>query len=294
MQRSNKGLSEVLALIDRHKGGLGREIRGVIHSTVPSVEEIRLRRGGVSSIRIGGRDLPLSSRISDEGMDDMVVSLCHGALYAYRDSIIDGYIHMDGGVRVGIGGHAGYEGGRCVGVNDVSSLVFRIPSGVAEFAEELYRSWVTDGMGGMLIVSPPAGGKTTVLRSLAHYVGSYETGVRTVIVDERCEIDREDYLNSQVDVLSGYKRHDGIEIAVRTMSAEVLMCDEIFSDKDADALAGALGAGITVIATAHGKGMDDVMKRENVKRLIDLGMFDTLVSITRSNSEFGYIKERAR
>ena len=292
MNEVKKGLGEVLLLLDKHVSGLGREIRGIISESTSPTEEIRLKRDGISSVRIGGRDLPLVSRLVNEKMDDIVVSLCHGALYAYRDSIIEGYVNMKGGVRVGIGGHAGYDSGRCVGVGDVSSLVFRIPSGTAEFAEEIYLSWRNEGRGGVLIISPPGGGKTTVLRSLAKYVGSIKNdGVRTVIVDERCEIDRDDYLGSRVDILSGYKRHDGIEIALRTMSAEVIMCDEIFSDKDSDALMGALGAGITVFATAHGRTKEEVLKRDNVKRLIDLGMFDTLITVTRSGSEFGYIKE---
>ena len=196
---------------------------------------------------------------------------------------------------MGIGGHAGYDGGRCVGVNDVSALVFRIPSATSEFAEELYLSWLRDGKGGMLIISPPGGGKTTTLRSLAGYVGtSRDGGVRTVIVDERCEIDRDDYLDSQVDILSGYKRHDGIEIAIRTMSPEVIMCDEIFSERDADALIGALGAGITVIATAHGSSKNDIMQRDGIRRLVELGMFDTLVTVTRESADFGYTKERLK
>ncbi len=287
MDKRKKGLNEVLSLIDKHSAPIGREIRGVTDTPL-FTEEIRLRRGGVSSVRVGGRDLPLAYKLPDSAMDDIVVSLCHGALYAYRDSIIEGYVNMKGGVRVGIGGHAGYEGGKCVGVNDVSSLVFRIPSAIAEYAEELYLSWRASGMGGMLIISPPGGGKTTALRSLAPFVGTSGGGVRTVIVDERCEIDREDYLDSQVDVLAGYKRHDGIEIAVRTMSPEVIMCDEIFSERDADALEGALGAGITVIATAHGKELSDVLKRASIRRLIDLGMFDTLVTVTRKDGAFGY------
>ena len=292
MSQVQKGLKEVLSLIDKHKGSLGREIRGVISGAEVSTEEIRLKRCGISSVRVGGRDLPLVSRLGDGEMDDMVVSLCHGALYAYRDSIIEGYVNMKGGVRVGIGGHAGYDEGRCVGVGDVSSLVFRIPSGYSEFAEEIYLSWANGARGGMLIISPPGGGKTTLLRSLAGYVGCMgDGGARTVIVDERCEIDRDDYSNSRVDILSGYKRHDGIEIAIRTMSPEVIMCDEIFSEKDSDALKGALGAGITVFATAHGKSKEEIMKRDNVASLIDLGMFDTLITVTRNGGEFGYLKE---
>lgn len=145
----------------------------------------------------------------------------------------------------------------------------------------------------MLIISPPGGGKTTLLRSLARYIGSYkDNGLRTVIIDERCEIDRDDYRESKVDVLSGYKRHDGIEIAVRTMSPEVIMCDEIFSGDDSDALTGALGAGITVFATAHGGSLSDVMKRDCIRRLVELGAFSTLVTVTRDGGEFGYKTER--
>ena len=69
------------------------------------------------------------------------------------------------------------------------------------------------------------------------------------------------------------------------------MCDEIFSESDSDALIGAIGAGITVFATAHGASADEVLKRKNIKRLVELGMFKTIVTVTREGSLFGYIKE---
>ena len=265
-----------------------REIYEVMRSFSCEPEEIRLRADGANSVRLFGKDYYLTSKIGSERIEELFLILTDGALYTERDKIRDGYITLGGGIRVGVGGRASYNGGVCVGVGEISTLVFRIPHGACSFGEELYHLWQSLGESGMLIISPPGGGKTTVLRSLAGYIGRHR---RTVIADERCEFDPEDYKGRHVDILRGYKRATGIEIAVRTMSAEVIMCDEIFTDADTEAALGAQGAGVTVIATAHGTDISGVTKRRAVRTLIDAGMFSSLVTVVRTAGKFGYTYE---
>lgn len=268
-----------------------REINGVLcsHSTEP--EEIRLRAEGLCSVRINGRDYPLSRVLGEKELRDILERLTGGALYAERDRIRDGYVTIDGGIRIGVAGRASYNGGECIGIYDISSLVFRIPRCRSSFAEEVFRLWQASGEGGMLILSPPGGGKTTLLRSLASYVGQTK---RLAVADERCEFSPEDYSARHVDILRGYKRASGIEIAVRTMSPEVIMCDEIFSREDSEALLGALGAGVTVIATAHGTDIASIRRRNALSELLDAGMFSSLVTVVREDGKFGYTFEELR
>lgn len=191
---------------------------------------------------------------------------------------------MDGGARVGICGSAKYDGGGIVGVGEIGSLVFRFPHGECSFAEELYDIWCS-ARSGLLIISPPCGGKTTALRALIGLVGG-RGGRRVVAIDERCELRAEDYAAASVDLLRGYDRRLGVELALRTMSAQVVAVDEIGNDGDSDALMAACGAGVSVIATAHGDGFADAMRRESISRIVCGGLVDTFVAIERTGGEF--------
>ena len=265
---------------------LGRELRTVLASHRAPCEEIRLRSGGVSTVRAGGVDLPLFSSVRREELEQLLHLLCGGSLFSARDSLLRGFVSAEGGVRVGVIGDAGYDGGRCVGISGVRGLVFRIPSGECSFADTLFSEWQRAG-GGLLVISPPAGGKTTVLRALAYKVG-VELGLRAVIVDERLEFDPADYVGGRVDILGGYRRDEGIEIAVRTASPEVLFCDEVLTEGDHSALLLAVGAGITVVASAHGDSVEGVTSRRGMRPLIEQGAFRTAAVIRRTGTGFGF------
>ncbi len=139
---------------------LAREIEAI--SQGRRISEIRIRRRGRSSIVAFGRSIPLSFS-GEKYIDNIFMSVCRGTPYAYRDSILKGFVPLFDGVRVGVAGRARYEGDRLVGITDVSSLVFRIPAEKCDFASEIYEIW-RRSRGGLLIFSAPGGGKTTALR----------------------------------------------------------------------------------------------------------------------------------
>ena len=255
------------------------------------ISEIRLRSFGVSALVIGGVNVALRTRVSDTQLKETFRKVSGGAVFAHRDDIARGFISLDRGVRVGVVGHAKYENGTAIGVGDISSLVFRLPSGECSFGKELYAEWLLSG-GGMLICSRAGEGKTTAIRTLARLIGTGEIPRRVVVVDERCEFDRDGYSNAHVDILRGYRRVHGVDIAIRTMSAEVLIVDEISSPADARAMMEAMGAGVTVIATAHAQSFADAMKRDYVRELIDGGLFENVCVIKRQDGRFLFNLER--
>lgn len=284
--------NDFLTALELMPGRISREVASVVGSRVQGEkcpEELRLRVGGACSVIIGGRSVPLYETVERAEADELVYRLCHGSIYAYRDTITNGYIPMNEGSRVGICGSARYEDGKIVGVSRVSSLVFRFPSGGCDFAEELYSMWC-ECTGGILIASPPRGGKTTALRALIGLVGG-RAGKQVVAVDERCELSGEDYTHASVDVLCGYDRKRGVELALRTMSPEIIAVDEIGNDGDSEALLAALGAGVGVIATAHGGTARDACRREPVGRLAKAGMFARAVRIQRDGGRFSVYPE---
>ena len=195
------------------------------------IREIHLRVDRVSTVLIGREYIKLASVFSVEESGDLLFRLCDGAVYAHRDSIASGFIGLRGGVRVGLCGRASYDKGSLVGISDVRSFLFRIPTGECEFAEEIlsiYRSGVSLGM---LIYSPPGVGKTTALRSLAYSLAGGKNPIQIAVIDERCEFDEDVFRDCEIDILKGYKRRAGIEIATRTMSGELIIIDEIGGDE---------------------------------------------------------------
>lgn len=264
---------EILRLASGRRGGVG-EIR-----------EIRIRAGGVCSMLIGNESIRLYGRVDREETDQLLSRLTAGALYAFRDSIASGYLSLEGGVRVGLCGSAAYDGQDLVGISDMRSLLFRIPSGKCAFSDEIYGIF-REGIGqGMLIYSPPGVGKTTALRSLALNIAGGREPMRVAVVDERCEFDAENYSGCEVDILRGYKRREGIEIATRTLSPDLIMIDEIGAD-DAEALLGVVRCGIPLIATAHGGDFNEIMAKPALRRLFDCEVFSVLVGISRRDGEY--------
>lgn len=274
--------------------GIAEEIQRIVKGRLGGageVREISIRADGRCTVKHCGENIPLISEVSPQDAAEIAKGLCEGALYAKRDDIASGFITVKGGIRVGICGYAKYDEGRLVGVSEIRSMLFRIPGHTCAFREELFEAYL-DGIGsGMLIYSAPGVGKTTALRELAGFIGGGIDAKRVAVIDERCEFDDEDYLHCEVDILKGYKRHTGIEIACRTMSPSVIIMDEI-GGEDAENILSAVKCGIPMIASAHASSLEELMSKPALKPLMDIGVFDTFVGISLSDGAYSLRVDR--
>ena len=274
----------VLKVLEYLPCALSREIRRICEGRLggmKEIREIRIRRSGRSTLKFKNETVPLFTEVTREGMENILSKLCEGSLYAYRDSIREGYISVSGGVRVGICGAVRYDGDGPSGARDISSFVFRIPGHECEFGDEICRVFKSGIEPGMLIYSPPGVGKTTALRDLAMRLGTGRDAIRVAVVDERREFCSEDYVGSQVDILSGYKKCEGLEIASRTLSPDVILIDEI-GREEAESICGAVRCGIPIVATAHAGSLSELLSKVSLTSLFDSGVFGALVGITYS------------
>ena len=280
--------SKVNNLLKLFPGKLSLEIERLAMGRVGGfsrIKEISLNLSGMSSLLIGDERIRLFYKIERGEIEDILRGVCDGALYAHRDSIAKGFVSLEGGIRVGVCGRASYDGGSLVGVSSVSSLLFRIPTGECAFSDELYRIFNTGVGSGMLIFSPPGVGKTTALRSLAYSLGGGVRPMRVAIVDERFEFYEDDYVGRQVDILKGYKRSEGVEIAVRTLSPEVIFIDEI-GIEESRALLGAVRCGVPIVATAHASSIEEVLNKPSLSSLFDCSAFGLLVGISKEGGSY--------
>ena len=258
---------------------IAQEINKMYASGRSALSEIRLRLCGRSTLVMGGERIYLFSTLSKREMEETVDALCDGALYAHRDSIMEGYLSLAGGVRVGLCGQARYDGGRLVGVSNISSLVFRIPSGESEVADELFSAF-DESKRGMLIYSPPGIGKTTALRTLVRSISRGRRPLQVAVVDERGEFPLCDYEGCTVDVLRGYRRDKGIEIALRSLSVEVIVIDEIGGSGEVLSMLDFANSGVRMLATAHSDSYENLIMRKSLKGFFEAEVFDLFAGLS--------------
>ncbi len=283
-------------------GGIPESLRAVLpsrlllelrESPIPfrRVEEIRLRLGRRASLTTWEGNRLLRCVMDRSEMDGVVHAVCGGSLYAYRDAIAQGYLTMEGGIRMGLCGRASVEDDKIVGVYDITGINFRIPTKITRLGAPVCRLLRGERRGGILIYAPPGVGKTTLLRCVASQMASGDSPWRVVVIDTRGELQFSlDERELCLDVLVGYPRPLGISIATRTMNAELIVCDEIGDVREAEAIVSAQNSGVPFVASAHADCVEGLLSRTGIYRLHRARVFDTYVGIRRKqgSGEFDY------
>ena len=264
-------------------------------SVLISLSEIRLRSYGCVSVTVGNRNITVKDRNKENiiltpiQLEKIFMKLCDGAVYKYENQIRNGFITISGGHRVGFCGTAIYDDETLVTLTDISSVTFRISREIKNAAREIIGNLISDDkIYSALIVSEPCGGKTTILTDLARLMSNM--GKRCAVVDERGEIcsvhngvPQKD-VGTLTDILNGYSKGDGMMRALRCLSPQVIICDEIGSQNDVDAMLEAMNAGVPVIATAHAVNEDELIDRPQIERLVDYGAIDKIIFLKGSSN----------
>ena len=147
----------------------------------------------------------------------------------------------------------------------------------------------------MLVYSPPGEGKTTLLRGVAAALASGAEAWRVAVIDSRGELGFSlDDASLCIDVLAGYPRALGLEIAARTMNAQLIVCDEIGGVDEARAIISAQNCGVPLLASAHGESVRSIMRRDGIRELHLAGVFGAYVGIKRRGIGIDYIYDISR
>ncbi len=278
------------ALGERAKEAIFRALRA--RGVSPSeLTEVRVRAARPLSLTLDRQNLVLDLSFSAEEIGETVRRLCRGSVYAYEDTIREGYLPLPGGVRCGVYGAAYSEGERILSLRSFSGLVFRLPRrirGKAAFPASLF----LQNRRGMLLFSPPGVGKTTVLRELAERLSTGERPLRVAVIDSRGELDDGTLSPSAlIDLLSGYPRGKGISVAVRTLSPDLIVTDEIGTPEEAESLLLSARCGVPVVATAHAASFEELERSALLSPLLSAGVFPDLVRVTREPGEADFTFE---
>lgn len=247
--------------------------------------ELRLRAGQPPAVTVGARTLFLSSEgttvtaekgllIPQETVQETLLSLCGHSLHGIEKTLDQGYFTAAGGFRVGV----------CMLPDAVRqglalSLCIRLPRELPGAAREVYPVWRKSS--GIILAGPPASGKTTVLRDLCRMIsaGEQDGPCRTVLIDERNELSGWDgkraafRLGPCTDILFGIPKEQALRRAIRTLSPQVILCDEIADGREAAAIREGFYCGVKFAVTVHCGSRQEMGGNVILRELMRTGAF---------------------
>ncbi|WMJ23020.1 stage III sporulation protein AA [Paludicola sp. MB14-C6] len=229
--------------------------------------------------------------VSKQEMEECLHILTEYSVHSYIDKINMGFITIEGGHRAGIVGSCVLSGDKIISISDISSINLRIARQVKGVAKSLVQSLYSNRLYSTLIVGAPASGKTTLLRDCTRLLSDGILGfyIKISVIDERGEIAAvksgvpQNDVGIMTDVLDGYKKGEGMTIAIRSMSPKAIILDEIGSYDDAYSIRQGLNAGVVIIATTHASSMEELRRKKYIYELVNEGAFERIILLHGSD-----------
>ena len=262
-------------------------LRALGADKLDNAEEFRLRRGFPMTVLFpNGESEAGGSPIGEDDLRQVVESATQASAHTVLDRVRQGFVTLRGGHRIGLCGAMVCRDGQTITLRDISSLSIRVARPVDGQAKSLLPGLMEQGgFLSTLILAPPGAGKTTLLRDLVRGLSDGDAGppLRVGVADERGEVaalwhgEPQFYVGRHTDIIDGCAKAEGLSILIRGMNPQVVAVDEVTDPADVRAIAGAAGCGAALLATAHGRGMEDLGRRPVYRALMEGKVFRRLV-----------------
>lgn len=220
--------------------------------------------------------------VSQADVKESFNRLCDYSVYSHSKDIRNGFITVSGGHRAGVYGSAVYQGNEIAGIRDIGGINLRIAREFIDCAKELVSKTFSRDFQGFLLCGAPSTGKTTLLRDSARIISDSHYK-KVCIVDERGEIAATNHsqpgnnVGINTDILDGYIKSHGILQGVRTLSPDVIVCDELGTPEEVDAVTSGVNSGVSFICAVHATDVEDIRKKPSLVSLIETGAFSNIV-----------------
>lgn len=310
LKKNNDIKKEIIRILPK---GI-REIFSKINLDYKKLTEIRLRADKPILINYNTCEYFISnySELSDliedayviceEEIKELVQYVCNYSVYAHEEDIKQGFITIVGGHRIGLAGKVVIEGDRIKNIKNISCVNIRVSHQVIGCARKIMPYIYDEENNNIfhtLIVSPPMGGKTTLLRDIIRII-SNESGMKSSItvglVDERSEIAAcyngipQNDIGIRTDIMDCCPKAEGMLMLLRSMSPKVIAVDEIGARKDIEAIEYVINCGCKLLATVHGNSVEDIRSKPLLGRLVRERIFERYI-ILNNYRNIGNVKE---
>lgn len=272
-------------------------------SVIENIQEIRLRsnRPVVIVTSSGSSFVNSNSKItfilsdncivsSENEIIDTVNKVCGYSMHSHYEDILNGFVTLPNGSRVGLCGTAVYDKDSVKSVKDISCINFRIPRTVKNVSEPIMERIFSKGVENLIIAGPPSSGKTTMLKDIAYQLSSGRLGkyYKVCVIDERKELFANNsnslLLGPNTDVISGFEKSVGIAMAVRTLSPEIIICDEIGGENDALKITEGMNSGVKFILSIHANSAEELKRKKQYTDICKSGEFNHTVLLSDSSN----------
>lgn len=258
------------------------------------IEEIRIRVGQPLEIRCQSKSIWISQTITAEEIEEMLTFISQYSIYAYEEDIRQGFLTLEGGNRIGFAGQVRLEEGKVVRMTNIRFLNIRIAQERKGCAKELL-PWLYDGeeVCNTLLISKPGIGKTTFLRDCVRMVSNGEgqhKGKKVCVIDERSEIAAchlgipQNDIGKRTDVMDGCPKKEGMLMALRSMSPEVVVVDELGGDEDAAMVEQMLLCGCRILGTMHGDNLEQLIQNKGMEPLYQKRLFQRYIILKKQEN----------
>ena len=271
---------EILELLDED---LAKEL--YTYQDFEDAEELRFRNNSPVIMFSKGKEYILKTKTDSKMIKNLILSLTSHSLTTFANEIVNGYFTMDNGVRVGLAGKVICYKNKIRNMRDFTSVNIRFPLQIIGLNNKIREYISCNGkICSLLIVSPPQCGKTTLLRDIIHAVSQgdgYEPQ-KVSVIDERAEVyafGKFD-LGIRTDVISLSPKPEGMRLALRSLSPDIIAVDEIGNNNELSALYEIRNSGVKVMATVHSKNICELKKRTYFKKILSSGIFDRIIFLS--------------
>lgn len=256
------------------------------------ITEIRMRVNQRIIIVVKNKKYYLKNDLGDyvvtssEMIENFLRRASDNSMYAFNESIINGYLTLKGGIRIGVAGYVVGEDNKVITIKDFQSINIRIPHVIKNCSLIAYDFLVGNDIHNTLIISSPGAGKTTFLRDFIYQLGEHNVSKNILIVDERNEIcsmansEPEIDLGGFCDIYTNSTKKFAFTNGIRSMRPDVIVTDEIDLNRDLDSIVEAMNCGVKVVATIHALDIKQLKRKKGFDYILDNQLFDRFVVLT--------------